>query len=359
MSSCLHKFRRSRFLVHFAAQTAIAITISTSPQLSSVANATETDFQSPTLVLRLERVPSCRTCSSFQYLVYSDMTHKYVGREGVFHIGDHGSFDEFQAYRTATVGPTRTETEVRVARQRYGDRVLHANNPGSPLRTTMDAVEKTGIFQLDSSAPPTRTPGRSNSLRLEARWNGKHVSVEHREDSLPPQMRHAITEMFRTNAWLQYAIQETPAFWGDDDAELLVHERRFNHECKITSSLVLHRSGKVSIFGWNDLGVGRQFQLRVRNVGPQRVSYVFAGFDRGMKTKDSTHRTASILISVGIGNRDTDTTHVLFYKSNLNALDGVPQDSWKELATLWTESRAQLGPNDPGVASRCQRRFVR
>lgn len=187
--------------------------------------------------------------------------------------------------------------------------------------------------------------------RFEANWMGSHRVVDLPDKSISPALRGLLSEFFFHS--LDHPSQPTPPFWADDDAILWLSE--VSRRCDNTTGLILYRSGKVVMFGWNHLARSTEFQTISDRLDKAILQEVFVGFEQGkvdpeFQIKHQSRRANSALSGSGA------FEHVLIYKPNPNAFVGIPATAWAKLREVRDKMKAQLrGPNDPERVERCRK----
>lgn len=323
------------------------------------AGAAEPDIwniPAPTIVFRIEGIPQCKECPSFDLRWYSNGTMHYEGKEAVFRLGEYGDYKHSERQRTANPIAERHPGSAKIARQNYLLDVQLQTRPGTNFIQAMEKIYRSGFFDMprDETGPPSDTKVRTR-MRIEAHWQGRSHSILVADDAVPSNIKPIIWTYLGGEVFLQSA----PTFWADDDAVLSVTE--YIGRCESTTGLILYKSGKAVLFGWNKLTRKKTFEIVTAPIEKSTLWEIFSGFDLGKTDPDADDVSFSRQIPGGLyRSRFIDKAfyrarpHVIIYKPNPNKLLGVPSAATSRLQEVWDGTRAKLAKGDPAFAAQCQ-----
>lgn len=329
------------------------------------------NIPAPYVVFSIDRVPNCKGCPSYSAKFYSNATTHYEGKEGVWALGEFGDYKYWEILRTADPTKESSPGDAQARRKEYlkaHDQYRHSDF----VNRMNSALVDTGFFDADFSVPAEsgKTPANSQ-LHIHAEWGGRKRSLIVHDDRVPPRLQ-AVVDKFVLPIAGSYS-HPAPPFWSDDDAKLRITEWGGTHaRCESRTGIILYQSGKVVLFGWNELTRNDRFEVINSSIDPARAQEIFAGFDRGQEQLDPrrwVYGNSPRIVDGKYWARAIDEAlnsprgsdairHTVIYKPRPDRLQGVQRDTLLKVRDLWDELRARLIPDDPAKIESC-RTYVR
>lgn len=348
------------------AHMAFALVMSAAPSLMgcfSVAQADE-DLRIPetTRILRFESHQTCPDCPAYFYELYADGSWHYEGIDAVFRLGEDGTKRFWDGFRKE---PTPTDPRVansegarfraRQILDRYRVSVASDERPDSESAQLLQAIRSANFEAWRSEYPSGLGDGagsREPVFSIQIDLDRKSKAVKFLASSAPPDLARLVDQILTNgHAFLVGpgdAIQRTPTFRGDQDAELWIAKKPTR--LWKAYGVILYRSGKATIFGWNHVGLrDRGFQTHSVQLDPAQVGKVLADLRNVEWRPLSSHVYSNpddhSIVDVVLGGRFPD--YRLILKGRSGRLQGSARTTLEELKRIVESMEPLLGPNDP------------
>lgn len=316
----------------------------------------ELQLPETTRVLRLESHQTCQGCPAWFYELYADGSWNYEGLDAVFLLGEDGPYKLWETIRR--VDRERDSKYVETMRDQarrnlsdYRRAVDRSSRPDSDASQISRAIRAAAFETWQRRYPHdlTETPSVAEPVQtIRIDLDGKSVSVRFLASAAPAELRELREKILTVSGVSRFGMNHpAPAFRSEPDA-MLWFARTSPYFLK-TYGVILYRTDKATIFGWNNVGLeNRGFQVHSIQLEPGRVAGLVAAINAVERNPRSGHSysnpdTHSILNSVfgGMGGNR------LIQKDRVGVLTGNTRPAINELNSIVESMLPLLGPDDP------------